>query len=386
VKKSYQQGSLEQVKRKQGWVWRFRWRENGVPKARILGWLRELPTEADARNKLHTLSLDINRRARLNQPRTFAELIRHYSQTELARDNFEHKTYSTKETYEIHLRNHIVPVWGEYRLDEMENGIAVEVESWLKKLRRKDGKPMARGTKSKIRNLMSGLCTHAMRYGWLKLNPIAPVRQSAKRERIPANLEVEELQGLYEQLNLMERVLILLDVPTGMRVGELLAVKWRDFDWEKKTLNIYKSIWHQHVGPVKTAASEKVMPLDDEMITDLQLWRMETPYADQDDWVFASFRKKGRQPLWPEALMRNHIRPAAVRAGISKHISWHVFRHSFSNLLIANGEDVKTVQSLMRHANSRITLDIYSQGVDRKKREAQSRVADIFRKKVTAIS
>ncbi len=73
---------------------------------------------------------------------------------------------------------------------------------------------------------------------------------------------------------------------------------------EKKTLNIYKSIWHQHVGPVKTAASEKVMPLDDEMISDLQLWRMETPYADQDDWVFASFRKKGRQPLWPEALMR----------------------------------------------------------------------------------
>ena len=84
--------------------------------------------------------------------------------------------------------------------------------------------------------------------------------------------------------------------------------------------------------------------------------------------------------------MRNHIRPAAARAGISKHISWHVFRHSFSNLLIANGEDVKTVQSLMRHANSRITLDIYSQGVDHKKREAQSRVADIFRKKVAAIS
>jgi hypothetical protein len=75
VKKSYQQGSLAQVKRKQGRVWRFRWRENGVPKARIVGWLRELPTEADARKKLHTLSLNINRRARPNQPRTFAELI-----------------------------------------------------------------------------------------------------------------------------------------------------------------------------------------------------------------------------------------------------------------------------------------------------------------------
>ena len=63
-----------------------------------------------------------------------------------------------------------------------------------------DGEPMARGTKSKIRNLMSGICTHALRYGWLNLNPIAPVRQSAKRERIPANLDVEELQALCEQL------------------------------------------------------------------------------------------------------------------------------------------------------------------------------------------
>ena len=58
------------------------------------------------------------------------------------------------------------------------------------------------------------------------------------------------------------------------------------------------------------------------------------------------------------------------------------FRPSFSNLLISNGEDVKTVQFLMRHANSRLSLDIYSRGVDRGKERAQSRVADIIPKEM----
>jgi len=95
------------------------------------------------------------------------------------------------------------------------------------------------------------------------------------------------------------------------------------------------------VGPVKTEESEKVMPLDDETLATLQSWREETPYATDRDFIFASSRMHGRQPLWPEALMRNHIAPAARRAGITKHLSWHVFRHTFSTMLAANGEDVE---------------------------------------------
>ena len=55
-------------------------------------------------------------------------------------------------------------------------------------------------------------------------------------------------------------------------------------------------------------------------------------------------------------------------------IGWHTFRHAFGTLLKANGEDVKTVHELLRHANSRITLDIYTQAVTSNKRAAQSKV------------
>ena len=79
---------------------------------------------------------------------------------------------------------------------------------------------------------------------------------------------------------------------------------------------------------------------------------------------------RGKQPYWPDNLMKRYITPVARTNGIHKNIGWHTFRHTFEN----KGEDVKTVQELLRHANSRITLDVYTQAVNSNKRAAQSKV------------
>jgi integrase len=96
------------------------------------------------------------------------------------------------------------------------------------------------------------------------------------------------------------------------------------------------------------------------------------------DYEFASVEKQGTQPSWPDGALRKAVRPAAVRAGITKHIGWHTFRRSYGTLLKANGEDVKVVQESLRDANSRITLDVYTQGLMPMKREAQGRVVSII--------
>ncbi len=72
--------------------------------------------------------------------------------------------------------------------------------------------------------------------------------------------------------------------------------------------------------------------------------------------------------------MNRHIKPAAEANGIHKKNGWHSFRHAFGTLLKASGENVKTVQELLRHANSRITFDVYTQVVNSNKRAAQSKV------------
>lgn len=76
--------------------------------------------------------------------------------------------------------------------------------------------------------------------------------------------------------------------------------------------------------------------------------------------------------------MRNYIRPVAQRAEIAKPITWHAFRDTFSILLAENDEDVKTVQSPMRHANSNITMNTYTHAVTSKKRRAQTKVVEMI--------
>ena len=143
-------------------------------------------------------------------------------------------------------------------------------------------------------------------------------------------------------------------------------------------MNVTRATWHQVVGECRTEASAKPVPMDESMPEDLMRWRRPSAYPMDDDWVFASSTMKGKQPYWPDNLMKRYIRPVARQAGITKNIGWHTFRHSFGTLLKANGEDVKTVQELLRHANSRITLDVYTQAVTSNKLAAQSKVVSMI--------
>jgi integrase len=139
-------------------------------------------------------------------------------------------------------------------------------------------------------------------------------------------------------------------------------------------LRVTRSIWHQVIRECKTEASAEPVPLDGYMAEDLLRWKRTSSYPMMSDWVFASPHARGKQPYWPDNLMKRYIRPAARKAGIHKNIGWHTFRHTFGTLLKDNGEDVKTVQELLRHANSRMTLDVYTQAVNSTKRAAQSKV------------
>jgi integrase len=83
-------------------------------------------------------------------------------------------------------------------------------------------------------------------------------------------------------------------------------------------------------------------------------------------------------PPWADTLLDRFLQPAAKRAGITKWVGFHTFRHTYSTLLKANGEDVKVVQELMRHANIATTMNIYTRALTPAKRQAQSRVVDVL--------
>jgi integrase len=218
---------------------------------------------------------------------------------------------------------------------------------------------------------MSVLFSHAIRNEWAARNPITAVRTSAKRLSTPDILSPEEFQALLLELHQRERVMVMLDGSTRLRRGELIALRWRDIDFELMQANVTHSVWHNVEGDTKTEASRKPVPLHPLVVVELNQWKLSTLYRSDDDYLFPSIQKNGSQPIQPDMILKRHIRPALKRIGVKKRIGWHSFRHGLATMLRQKGVDIKTAQELLRHANSRITMDIYQQSITEEKRFAQ---------------
>ena len=167
--------------------------------------------------------------------------------------------------------------------------------------------------------------------------------------------------------------MVLLDFGTGLRRGELSGVKWQDLEFDERVLTPMRRIVKQHVGDLKTKASKKQIPLDDDLVAELLAWRKESPYAGDNDYIFASLKMKGKHPYWMSKIMQLYIKPVAACLGIPLK-GWHTLRHTYTTLLRQNGNDPKVVQDLLRHASYGITMNVYDSAVSDENRKAHSGV------------
>ncbi len=213
----------------------------------------------------------------------------------------------------------------------------------------------------------------------IPMNPIQGVRCSAKRLKEPNILTPAEFEALVSELPIREQAMVLLAGSTGLRRSEMIALRWQDVNFDSLEVQIKRSCVRGQIGDTKTTASAKPVPLDPAVVETLKDWKKVTLYPNRESFVFPSVRAKGEIPVWPDIVLRNVIRPAARRAGITgKVVGWHTFRHSLGTNLRSLGVDVKTSQELLRHANSRITLDLYTQAVSTDKRMAVGKVVQML--------
>jgi integrase len=372
----YQQGTIDQVQRSKGeddWV--FRWRETAADGSRVqrkktIGDLSQFPTEKSAWQAIENLRAEINSAEQRVGKTTVADAWGHFQIHEL-HDPDVGRSASTICGYLDYFKNQILPRWGKVCLDDVK---AVEVERWLR------GLDLANGTKAKIRNHLSALFSHAIRHElYSRLNPISSVRQSAVRERDPDTLTIKEMEATISTIGPQAiRVMVMVAATTAIRRSELRGLRWADVDFEDQKLNLRRGLFRKKETSMKTKASRKPVPILPEMVEVLLQWRTETPYPADTDWVFASPFIKGKRPYWAESAMTDHIRPAAIRAGVKKHIGWHMFPHSLATLLGQNGENVNVVQELLRHATTRITMEVYQQAGQDATRAALTPFSGIF--------
>ena len=113
----------------------------------------------------------------------------------------------------------------------------------------------------------------------------------------------EEIEKLLRKLDGVYHVMAFVAAVTRLRVSELSALKLKDIDFGSAKIHLNRAIVCQHVGPLRTAASEKPVLMDAGLAGLLLDWRKKCLYNQEADYIFASAENHGTQPLWPSSAM-----------------------------------------------------------------------------------
>lgn len=369
----YQYGNLQLDTRKNGPdVWVYRWREYGPAgkvnrHGELVGNVEQYPTRADALRACQHLQLTANSHNPAHREITFGSLLDRYIADELP------ERHSTNLAYRSYIETHIRPKWADWPLRKLTaRGSPFTIEQWLKSL------DLAPKTKGNIRNVLAVIFNCAMRWGLIDvgINPIALVRVKgvSRRQTEPRVLTPEEIQALIANLTEPCRTAVIVALSTGLRCSELFALKWLDFNWDQLTVLVRRAIVDGVIGDVKTKYSESGLPLDPALAEILFRWKRASQFGQESDWVFASPFKAGELPFRGSSMLATQIKPAVKIAALGNDLGWHTFRHTYSSMLRQLGVDLKVQQELLRHADIRTTMNVYTQAVSEQKRAAHSKV------------
>ena len=178
-------------------------------------------------------------------------------------------------------------------------------------------------------------------------------------------------EGMYE--------LFLLELTTGMRRGELLALRWEDLDFATGKLRIDKQVCPVGgklvISEPKTRAANRTVILPPAMVEVLA----ECKKGVFSDLMFPS-RIKPEQPIDP-GYVRKRLQAILKRAGC-KSVRFHDLRHTFATLALQNGVDVKTVSSILGHFSAGFTLDTYAHVTTTAQREAAKKMDGVLGQRV----
>ncbi|MEP7305194.1 MAG: tyrosine-type recombinase/integrase [Acidobacteriota bacterium] len=268
---------------------------------------------------------------------------------------------STQHGYKTVLAKHLLPYWRDWRLRDIGRQ---DVQQWVA-----DGFKRQLGWQT-VRNawtLLSGILETTLEYGYLSTNPARGVKFPEKElKEAPALLNGDDFMKLLKHIDEPYRTMVRLIAVTGMRIGELLAVRWRSLNLEIGTLSVRESVYEGAFQSPKTQKSRRTIPLGPQTVVWLREHRLRATRIASDDLVFGN--RSGR-PLRDAKLRENVLQPAAEAAGLGR-VTWHQFRHIHSSLLNDLRVPVKIAQEQLGHASISTTLNIYTHVVDASHRQA----------------
>lgn len=387
-RQSYQRGTVVRIRRKnRPDVWVLRYYEydlfgHHVQRACTFATIEECPTKAEAERRADSLRQKFNDQIACVY---FENLVNHY-----LKEDFPQRG-STQPSYRSNLKR-LKAKWGHTRLDWMCSN-PLEIQRWLKELKTlaSDGtapRELSHKSKKNLKALLHRLFECAMAWGFIQMqrNPIdfVQLRGGARRARRPrAVLTLKQCADLLADRKLPSHVKVMIQIAmmTGLRISEILGLRWEDVDFRALLITVRRSVVGPHQDLPKSAASADIVPLHKELADVLQRWNRSRVVVK--GWLFGNITTE--RPFHRDALQKRYLAPAGLRAGIIG-LGWHTFRHTYRALLRELETPLEVQQYLLRHASITTTMEYgkFGPGRERMLREANARVVEMLPKAVGA--
>jgi integrase len=279
----------------------------------------------------------------------------------------QHKPSSARAA-ESHLKLHILPTLGGRRLDEVTPEAQQDFVAQLSKILR-------RKTVLNILATLSSMFRKAQEWGYLctgvKLRAL--VLPAETQRSVARFFSAEETRRIIAAAREPYATAFAVVAMTGVRSGELFGLKVEDLDFQRRLINIRRSVWYGKLQLPKSRASERALPLPEALVRRLEVhlrsWR-----PNPARLLFAT--SKGT-PLSANNVVQRKLWPILDGLGIER-CGFHAFRHTMASLLVDLGAPASVAQAQLGHSDPRITLGIYSHAIQDSQRSAVDRVAGIL--------
>lgn len=272
--------------------------------------------------------------------------------------NEANRKHFTNENYKMVLRTHVIPHFGNKKIDSIKPS---ELSLWQTNLLKKYSTKYT----SSIRVVFHGIFEDALRDEIISKNPFSIVktfRNNPKREIQP--FSKEEIFQIIDNTPFRIKAFFAIGFFTGMRTGELLGLKWSDIDLENKTINIKRTRHKGIENSPKTKSSKREIEILDVLY----------PYILEHKDIFGDmeyvFTSKFKQPFYSTNKINETYWIKVLKKLELKYRNLYQMRHTFATLMIENREDILWVSHMLGHTNANITLEVYAKYLknDKKKR------------------
>lgn len=359
-KRSYGSGSLYTVTDAAGVEhWYGKWRSNGRQVKRKVGLKRvggsrHGLTRGQAEAKLRRMMLETEVAARAGEGMTVSEVSDSYIQQAKRRG----RKRSTVENVESVVRVHLEPFFGDRMMHTI---VPKDVMDLMSVLEDKGLGPksirLIIGTLSALSNFAKAPARR-----WMAVNPCDGVELPAVPERSEIRfLTMEEVDLAIEHarpgmFRRFDRAMFKTAAMTGLRKGELVALRWRDIDWRASRIRVRQNFVRGEFGTPKSRRSTRSVPMAKEVALDLRAIRESSSFRRPDELVFG--HPLTGEPL-PKANVTRRLKAALKAAGLDSTHRFHDLRHTFGTCCAAQGVPMRTLQEWMGHRDI-TTTQIYA--------------------------